>query len=328
MSPGLGVHEQRDLVARARSTSTSIASGSSARLRVDVLDDGLGARHRRCGCPRRATSSSKSSSSSNVVVVFDVVVARRRVARRVARRCGFGRGRFGRGASASAAGFGGRGLGGRGVGRGLGRRGARPAPPSRPWPCGCGLRLRGDCGLAASASYCSHTPAISSSFATCSVGCAPSRSQCSARSPSIVDDRRLLARRVLADDLDEAAVARAAPVGDDDAVRRLLLLADAHQADLHGHDAAPLFLVSASESSDRSAASRGRSAGAASACRSDPGQAGASASSPVLPFLPLRIIGAHALHHLLHLLELLEQAVDVGGGRAAALARSAPAASR
>jgi len=51
-----------------------------------------------------------------------------------------------------------------------------------------------------------------------------------------VDVRRLLARAVVADGLDDPAVARRTGVGDDDAIGGLLLLAHAHEADLDGHE--------------------------------------------------------------------------------------------
>src|SRR5258705_402091 len=50
-----------------------------------------------------------------------------------------------------------------------------------------------------------------------------------------VDDRRVLAGAVVADDLDEATVAGGTGVGDDDTVGGLLLLSHPHKADLHGH---------------------------------------------------------------------------------------------
>src|SRR2546423_7885300 len=49
------------------------------------------------------------------------------------------------------------------------------------------------------------------------------------------DPRRILAGLVGAHDLDEPAVAWRTAVGSDDAVRRLLGLPHAHQAELHGH---------------------------------------------------------------------------------------------
>jgi len=54
----------------------------------------------------------------------------------------------------------------------------------------------------------------------------------------LVGDRErggLLTRPVLAEDLDVAPIARRPAVGHDDPVRRLLLLAHPHEADLHCH---------------------------------------------------------------------------------------------
>src|SRR5262249_59642303 len=89
------------------------------------------------------------------------------------------------------------------------------------------------------------------------------------------DERRLLPGCVLPQDLDETAVARAAPVGDDDAVGRLLLLADAHQADLDGQN-------------QKTPVREGR--GSLGQSSGNPGipPAGIFGMRPRLPFLPLR----------------------------------------
>src|SRR5581483_6978709 len=50
-----------------------------------------------------------------------------------------------------------------------------------------------------------------------------------------IEVRRVLARAVVTDRLDDPTVTRRARVGDDDAVGRLLGLAHPHQTDLHGH---------------------------------------------------------------------------------------------
>src|SRR5262249_14238743 len=73
-----------------------------------------------------------------------------------------------------------------------------------------------------------------------------------------VDERRLLARAVVADGLDDPAVARRPGVGDDDAIRGLLLLAHAHEADLDGQNSS--FLSSSSPELASGEANRARHA--------------------------------------------------------------------
>ena len=85
-------------------------------------------------------------------------------------------------------------------------------------------------------SNCAQTPETVSSFCTCSVGCAPLRSHASALSPSMSTTDGSWRGRVLADDLDEAAVAGRARVGDDDAVASAASSCPPHQADLDGHE--------------------------------------------------------------------------------------------
>jgi hypothetical protein len=76
------------------------------------------------------------------------------------------------------------------------------------------------------------TPARRSSERTVSEGWAPTESQYVAALGVHVELLLVaLPGRVLADDLDELAVARALAVGDDDAVGRGLLAADAAEAD-------------------------------------------------------------------------------------------------
>ena len=85
-------------------------------------------------------------------------------------------------------------------------------------------------------------PAWRNSRATVSEGWAPFASHVLALSASTHELDRLAARVVVTERLEGAAVAGAAPVGDDDAVRRLLVRADARQsdADCHGCCVPPL----------------------------------------------------------------------------------------
>src|SRR5206468_2013030 len=71
------------------------------------------------------------------------------------------------------------------------------------------------------------------------------------------DERGLLPGRVLPEDLEEPAVTRAAGVGNHDAVRRLLLLADAHQTDL---DCQQVLLFGERRSESRSTGRKARKA--------------------------------------------------------------------
>ena len=79
------------------------------------------------------------------------------------------------------------------------------------------------------------SPVILSSASTASDGCAPTPSQYCARS-EVTSIRGLLLRVVLADLLDDLAVALLARVDDDDAVVRRPDLAHALQTDLDGHE--------------------------------------------------------------------------------------------
>ena len=183
--------------------------------------------------PSTSSSSSNSSSSSGrrQASVLSARVARRRAPRSPRRpaprsaagssAAGLGRGRcLGGGAWAF-----GRGLLRRLLRRSTGRGGAEPAAGE------LGVRPAPPC----SDSNCGPHARDGQELLHRSVGWAPLRSQSSACSSSISTTRRLLAGLVLADDLDEPAVAGRARVGDDDAVRGLLLLAHPHEADLHGH---------------------------------------------------------------------------------------------
>ena len=158
-----------------------------------------------------------------------------------------------------------------------------------------------------------------------------------------VDVRRLLARAVVADGLDDPAVARRPGVGDDDAIGGLLLLAHAHEADLDGHellplrprehranrrDARPETHVFDQGSGDGPTPSEGKQASRSAIVRGHRGRRDRrrQASHP-LALAALAGLG-HRLHHLRDHLELLEQRVDLLGGGAAALRRSAAAATR
>src|SRR6185312_11480936 len=154
----------------------------------------------------------------------------------------------------------------------------------------------------------------------------------------VVDARRIevqrlfaLTRRVLAEDLDEAPVARALRVGDDDAIERLLFPPGAAETNLHGH-CTVLMRVLVLRRAHRAAANRPRAPGTAVGrkCRlmSDalvqrptshvprPTSHVPRPTSPrpehIRPELP-RATGqvAGLLHHLLHLAELVEQAVHL-----------------
>src|SRR4029078_171310 len=70
-------------------------------------------------------------------------------------------------------------------------------------------------------------------------------------------ERPLLPGRVLPEDLEEPSVTRAAVVGNHDAVRRLLLLADAHQTDL---DCQQVLLFGERRSESRSTGRKARKA--------------------------------------------------------------------
>src|SRR5688572_29811472 len=93
-------------------------------------------------------------------------------------------------------------------------------------------------------------------------------------------------RRVLAEDLEELAVARRTAIGDDDAVGRGLLAAVATETDTNGHAVIP----------------RETGCGYCARLIAMSGVSGTHRdTSPALD--------GHPLHHLLHLAELLEEAI-------------------
>ena len=112
------------------------------------------------------------------------------------------------------------------------RRAAWPAPS---------IRARPVAGLAAATAaevLGSAVRPFACAFISCltvPVGCAPRATQCWRRSSSITDRRGLGLRVVVADRLDEAAVARRALVGDDHAPDRILLAPHAGEANSYGH---------------------------------------------------------------------------------------------
>ena len=141
-----------------------------------------------------------------------------------------------------------------------------------------------------------------------SAGCAPA---------SRINRSRVVLRQhrvVGAQHLDEAAVARAARIGDDDAVERALLGAAARQTNSHAHAVGPfLFFSCAADLSSPWSSSfvvrlSAAAASRAAACRA----AAAAAEQAALAHL------ADLLHHRRHLLMLLQQAVDVLHRRARA----------
>ena len=78
-------------------------------------------------------------------------------------------------------------------------------------------------------------PDTLSSLATRSVGCAPWLQPLDGLVVVDGERRRILTGVVVTEDLDEAAVARRTRVSRDDAVLRLLLLADSGEAQLDCH---------------------------------------------------------------------------------------------
>src|SRR5687768_16789778 len=150
--------------------------------------------------------------------------------------------------------------------------------------------------------------------------------------PVGLDVQRVLRRtgRVLADDLDELAVARALGIGDDDAVRRSLLAADAAEANANCHGTLPDWssvLLPSSSRIRRIRTALGVTARDEARGERDeaPATAGAATSClfPRSSSLALLPHAEHArrhpaagalrdlLHHLLHVAELLEQPVHL-----------------
>ena len=161
--------------------------------------------------PSASTSSSKSSSrsSSSLGRLVAVVLGRGRPRRRLLRRRALRRPALRRpvprrrasSAGASAAAAGAAAAGASGAGFGLLLAGATLR-------CVAAPRELGDRGLAALGLVLRpHAAARSRSFCTCSVGWAPLRSQAQRALGVDLAERRVLAGRVLPDDLDEPAVA-------------------------------------------------------------------------------------------------------------------------